>query len=126
MLVMVTLGPLLAGCATQDIEGQNEAARSGATRASGEHGDQDVFDLRAGDCIAEAFSYAPEYHSEVEVVPCTSSRAVGRVTNLLLVERTSGPYPGDAYFDNAMLDGCHWSATAMLFPTVESWDAATV
>jgi hypothetical protein len=106
----------------QRIDEQNEAAEIGQSGRDERIGERDVFDLRPGDCLTWRALSASEL-SSAEVVPCVSSRAAGRITNMFLVERASGPYPGEAYFENQWLLGCDLAATTGMFPTVESWNA---
>lgn len=124
-LAVLVLGALVgtgAQCTddTGRIEDQNEAAEHEGPGGYFGAGERDVFDLRPGDCLTLTALLASEIAS-AEVVPCMSTRAAARVTNLFLVERTSGPYPGDSYFENQWLVGCDLDATTGIVPTQESW-----
>jgi hypothetical protein len=140
--VSVALTLLFVACGSGDKErigAQNDAASTrgatsgdGTSRAGGESRDEggavriSVFDLRAGDCIAERGEDALLGDiDEVRVAPCNHADVTGAVTDLVLVEdpvNPDSPFPGESYLDELADERCNRGAPfTYLIPLEESW-----
>jgi hypothetical protein len=124
LLMLVLLGLAAGGCtdAKEQIRQQNEAAGSGDFEDGANEGSVSVFDLRPGDCISEDIPDETTEHGELEAVACTSTDAVAKVVNLVLID-AEGDYPEESFFDEEAALRCDAETTSFMFPTVESWDA---
>jgi len=142
VLIAVFVAAILAGCASGDkerIDAQNDAAsdRDGTTVAAATAGATpardpggavsiSVFDLRAGDCIAERGEDALLGDiGNVRVAPCNHPDVSGAVTELFLVEDPvdpESPFPGEPYLDGLADERCNRGAPfTYLIPLQESW-----
>jgi hypothetical protein len=113
---------------SEEIESQNEAAQGTIVPGGDDRtGRKSVFEIRAGDCIAELGLQAGETAEEetVELVACDDERAEVRVTELARVDAPSDDYPGEAYFESEAARLCAPDTTSFLFPLEESWEAGS-
>lgn len=144
-LIGITIVAVVAfgACATGDkdrADGQNGASAerdgtvvAGATAEATPERDPggtvqvSVFDLRAGDCIAERGNDAALQGDvdEVRVAPCNHPDVTGAVTILFAVEDpvdAQSAFPGEPYLEGLAAERCDRGAPfTYLIPLEESW-----
>ena len=102
------------------IEEQNRAAAGLSSAPAGERtGTKSIFELRVGDCFAEAPS-GGEIES-VLLVRCSDPRAQLRVVDLVRLPDQTG-YPSDEYLDEQAALHCSAEATSSIVPSQETWE----
>lgn len=126
VVMMLTLLALGGACTKDDadrIREQNERAEHEAAGDDDTDAEVTAFDLEVGDCFIEpreSASTRAEFR-EIELVPCSSSRADFRVSRVFKTRQLN--LPAGADFSDEAAERCPASSVSYFYPSFESWEA---